>query len=47
MGGPQIFWGGLIAVLSGLMLLVGLWSVLTAHSRKADADSGSLPPFDS
>lgn len=30
MGGPPALWGGLIAVLSAGLLLLGLWSVLTA-----------------
>jgi hypothetical protein len=47
MGGPLVFWGGFIAVLSGLMLLIGLWSVLTVTQRKAPVDTSALPSFDS
>ena len=46
MGGPQLFWGGLIAALSVVLLGIGLWSVLTVSVPKALVDRSGLPTFD-
>ena len=39
-GGPQALWGGLIAALSAGLLLVGLWSVLSAGRGSAEPAPG-------
>jgi len=44
MGGPYQLWGGLLAVISGLLLLCGLYSVLrTGKTSGPEAAASVLP----
>lgn len=44
-GGPQALWGGLIAALSVALLLLGLWSVLSASRSRTEPTPGGRPTF--
>lgn len=45
LGGPQALWGGLIAAISAVLLLLGLWSVLSPGGRGEAPAPGERSSF--